>query len=181
MYAYLVGLALFGGDLERLGADEFAVREAAETRLSRHAWLAAPLCRWPFQDPERRRRAQRVVRRYEGRVNPPGGVWPCIGALTRETYLHETREGRLWIQPYCELTRLPPRDPGTALACIYGRRAHRTDVPRSEQAREATRLFIADLARLGLPVSWQQRLVDWMARREANVIRRELVAAAAGR
>src|SRR5262249_53393725 len=101
MVPYLLGLSLFGGDLHRLGAADSPTREAAEARLQRHAWLAAPLCRWPFQDPERRRRARRVVLRHEGRVNPPGGVWPCIAALTRDTYLHTGEQGRPWIQPYC--------------------------------------------------------------------------------
>ena len=80
-----LGLALFGTNVHQLGADEYAVRQAAEERLQRHAWLAAPLLRWPFQDPERRRRALRIVQRHQGRVNPPEGVWPCIGALSPES------------------------------------------------------------------------------------------------
>jgi hypothetical protein len=173
MFAYLLGIVFFGGDVSRLGADDFQVREDAEARLQHHAWLSAPLCRWPFQDPERRRRAQRIVRRYEGRVNPPGGVWPCIGALTRELYLHDD-EGGHWIQPYCDVCHMPARDLGAVLARIYTRRAYRTDTAPSMHARQATRLLIGDLGRLGLSVSLQQRLVDWMAREETGFIRGRL-------
>jgi hypothetical protein len=177
MYTYLLSIALFGGDVHRLGADEFAVREAAEARLSRHAWLAAPLCRWPYRDPERRRRAQRVVRRYEGWVNPPGGVWPCIGALTREISVQDDDEGRPWIQPTFERFYRQPCGLGEMLARIYAERAANFGSLASVRARAATRLLIEDLARVGVPVAAQQRLVDWMAGSEVRFVQGRFVAA----
>src|SRR5206468_1339469 len=111
---------------------------------------------------------------YDGQVNPPGGVWPCIGALAQEVCLQDD-DGHRWIQPSFERYHLQPERLGEVLARVYAERASQDGVQTAVQAREATRLLVSDLARLGVPVSARQRLVDWMADVEAGWVRREAV------
>ena len=67
----IASLILFGGDVLDLGSESFPVREAAQRRLERHAWLTWRACDLGTlsADLERRRRCDRVVRQVL-RVDP---------------------------------------------------------------------------------------------------------------
>jgi len=72
-------LILCGGDVLALADDDVVVRDAAEQRLHARAWLARPLLTYPFADPERARRAGRVMGRYV--ACGQGGDWPVLALL----------------------------------------------------------------------------------------------------
>jgi hypothetical protein len=166
----------FSGSVRDLGAGDYQVRERAEARLHRHAWLAWRLCDRPCVCPERRRRARQVVERY---LRCTDGDLPVIVALCRQP-VPEWQRGR-------EYTRHPPPETGWEFAwCHPGPRGSLAGVVRGYlerarytthpwpgwytvgEAREATRLLVADLLRAGVPAPVVRALLAGMAGRESS-------------
>jgi hypothetical protein len=166
---YLLLWLAFGADVRDLGADDFAVREAAEARLSRYADLAYPLLARRFEDLEQRRRAERVLAGVFPRT------WRPIAMLSGRPLLEWARPGDhnafsqsglppgdgwvlLWLQP-------DPFAPLAPLVRHYHERARTQtkwrDWMSASDAREATRLLAHDLLSLGLhPAAVRRWLAD---------------------
>lgn len=162
----LLVLLLFSGDVRDLGAPGHAVREAAEARLRRWAWLALPAFDREFRDPERRRRARRLADAetgFPGDDPPPvlAAAVPWVGpGATHWPYL-DGDQGRTLTHVVCPwwLVRAAPDrakgfvSEGVVHACWL---------------REATAGCYRWLRRAGLPPRLLDRAVGVMRGRERS-------------
>lgn len=175
MLTLLLAWALFSRDVDALAAPDFAVRQAAEARLSRWAWLTWRLCDRPFADLEQRRRARRIVEHALPRHHPPiavlaGQPLPEWVSADGERVQMGGRPGESW-----RLAWLCPdrRNPLFVLVRRYGERTRSqsawVDWQLDIDGREATRLLVRDLLRAGVPTPAVQGLLGWMRWREEGL------------
>jgi hypothetical protein len=172
----LIALLAFSGDVNNLAHDDYLVRERAEQRLTRHAWIAFRACDRRFTDREQSRRAARVC---DAAFVIPADVLPiqclfsdpeCVFTDRRWGYIWTTR--RYYDPPSSDYVA---ETIGSERWCAgYLRRAdanvsNQCDlnffaacwVGRSE---DATRLFARDLIRWGAP----RCVVSWFVGRRAS-------------
>lgn len=145
-----VSLILFGGDVLDLGSESFPVREAAQRRLERHAWLSWRACDLGTlsADLERRRRCDRVVRQVL-RVDP---CPPICAPLVIDRVICEEGE---WL-------RLPRWVP-----LVIGRGEDAPPFPdwyRGDVMRSRTRAVALVAMRLGVPLVVVQAGLERLAR-----------------
>jgi hypothetical protein len=171
LYHLLLWLA-FAQDVRDLGAPDFALREAAEARLTRWADLAVPLLDRPFTDLEQRRR----VRRIRAQVVPSGlrplalcsgrplSEWANPSAGYSRVGIVGKRPGHGW---FLSWVHPDPQAPLARLIYCYGERTRTQavwmDWHSASDSREASRLLAVDLCSLGVPpplVRW------WLAENE---------------
>lgn len=165
MPTLLLSLILCGPDVHALAANDFATRERAEQRLKRRPILARQLCQLPFVDPERARRARRVMARWEHSFRPPGGVWPAIG----------------WLIPDMAASWADDDGENPRIAFMYGSRVVVGSIPFRYMRefdgidpplscincqRHATRRMITDMRRANIPDCVCYLLLRIMADRE---------------
>lgn len=168
---------LFLPDLRALGAPEFAIRERAEARLSLYADLVYPLLPVNSSDLEVRRRARRVRALAVPEAMPPIAL--LAGRPTTEWWTRsEDPEGRIHIGTYpgeeWTLTWIRPDQYAPGLARVvmqcYGERARTQWMWRDwhsvPDGREATRLLVDDLVRVGVPPVLLRRMISHLRAKE---------------
>ena len=146
----ILSLTLFGGDVADLGSESFPVREAAQRRLERHAWLSWRACDLGTlsADLERRRRCDRVVRQAL-RVDP---CPPICAPLVVDRVICEEGE---WL-------RLPRWAP-----LVIGRGEDAPPFPdwyRGDVMRSRTHAVAIVAIRAGVPPTAVQAGLDRLAR-----------------
>jgi hypothetical protein len=170
---YQIALWLvFSPDVAALASDEYAVREAAEARLSRFADLTWPLLDRSFTDCEQRRRARRVVAQAIPQSYPPLAL--LSGSPLAEWQMPATNCHSVGLCPglgwHMAWVRPDPAAPLGFLIHYYGERTRTQYTWRDWQSaadgREATRLLVRDLLNVGVPAPVVRELVGWMQRNE---------------
>ena len=157
----------FGSDVQALSDNDFAVREAAEARLTRWGDLAWPVLDRHFADLERRRRARRILAQIVPQNTPPIAL--LSGNPLPEWILPDNtcRIGHS-TEPCWRLTWLRPDKHAPLIHIIrfYGERARTQwtwkDWQIDRDGREATRLLARDLTAVGVPPIFVRQLVDHM-------------------
>lgn len=181
LLSHILLLALFGPDVRDLEADDFAVRQAAEARLTRWADVCWPLLNRPFAHPERRRRARRVLAHVVPERCPPIALlsgraqpeWHFAGDPEADTWATRQRIGdRPGIEWHLAYLLPDPHDPPAlrGLIWLYHQRSRSEftwkDWHSDADGRAATRLLVRDLLALGVPAPAIRTLVGWMRARE---------------
>jgi hypothetical protein len=174
MLKLLVLAAVFGQDVQNLGADNFDTRERAEARLTYWGDLTCPLLAGRrFSDPEVSRRARRVVERTLPQDH--AHLTFLSGKPLTEWSLSENIYGPIGCRPGDDYrlswTRPDPQSYLAPLIWAYGERARTQsawkDWHSNADGRSATRLLLNDLYALGVPPCLLRHLNDHMNRRES--------------
>lgn len=173
MLSLLVLHVVFGDDIRNLGADDFCVREDAETRLVVWADLCWPLLDRNSPDCEVRRRSRRIIGKAIPQNHSPIAL---LGGRPMTDWIRDgstsigTRPGLDW-----QLGWIRPDPFGVFLPIIWyyeGRCKTQhlwKDWHSAADSRNATAALCRDMLAIGVPPPLIRLLCEYLKRREKEV------------